>query len=404
MSHSWMVLRGDVLIDSCYGDESGVSILRRCLPDQLKQFNATSLTIVADKETGGLKFCKPWKDVSVEEIEWDEGSMYVEDVPPCGSEWEEGMPLLFVRLAQRDRNAQLTVSSSHAVCDGRTSEGIYRIVANVLDKTVVLPLNARLTKFGQQEQFTMTAEDSVTPPLSWKITERGRRSTPELPKSVTEGKETIINSHTYLHYEYAPARAFGKANKVGIQGIIMAGACRGHRKFNGEKVGPPMWVSVPGDTRRSPVATEEHKNRELFSGSAVVLVREDGEESILDEMKQCSERMKEAQGTSDMAKILTFFGSLADEKTGVMRFSDEYPTDIPIVLVSNVGTYSHIKNPRLFCRMAGSKDYNLAIYSYTTGDALELLIIHPKEVNKEFLHCVIDSIDDAFRAAGSKRV
>ena len=251
----------------------------------------------------------------------------------------------------------------------------------------------------------MTPEDSVTAPDSWSTVEKGRRSTPELPRNVVESKDGIINSHTYIRYEYAPARAFGKAHNVGIQGMIMAGACRGHRKFNGEKVGTPMWVSVPGDTRRSPVATEEHEQRELFSGSAVVLVRVDGSDDVVDEMKQCSERMKQAQATSDMAKILTFFGGLTDEKTGITAPTDKYPAGlVPLVLVSNVGTYRHIKNPRLFCRMAGSANYNLAIYSYTVGDALEILIIHPKEVNKEFLACVIGSIDEAFAAAGSKRI
>ena len=57
-------------------------------------------------------------------------------VPKIGAEWEEGSPLLAVCITQRNNDVQLTVKAAHAIADGRAVEGIYRIVANVLDESV----------------------------------------------------------------------------------------------------------------------------------------------------------------------------------------------------------------------------------------------------------------------------
>ena len=399
MISTWMILRGEHTLPE---GVNAYEKLAKDLPAQLSKYQCTRLSI--RNANTKPQFIEAYKPAKVISIEWAEaapaGSFEPIKVPAISEdEWEEGAPLVVVCVAQRENNVQLTVKASHSIADGRTVEGIYRIVANVIDGSVSVPADAPLPAFGQRGLFTMTEEQAGEVPEIWREVPRNVTVYPPLPDDVEH-----VNMNGYVRYEWAPINAFCKAHGVGLQGVLMAAACRANRKYNKAAPSTPFYVYVPGDTRRSVVATAEHARREVFSGSAVVIVRDNGREDTMEEIVECNNGMRATQKTADGAHILTFFGPLVDKETGVFTPSDAYPMGpTPSVLVSNVGVYRFVKNPRLFCASV-SRGSSLAIYSYNNGKELEVFFIYPNGLDVALIDATVAEMDEILcKMAGSMR-
>ena len=395
----WMILRGEHTLPK---GVNAYEKLTKGLPAQLSKYQCTRLSIRnASTKPQYIEAYKPAKVISVE---WAEaapaGSIESYRMPAMSEdEWEEGAPLVVVCVAQRENNVQLTVKASHTIADGRTVEGIYRIVASVIDDSVLAPPDAPLPDFGQRSQFTMNDDEAYEIPEIWREVPRKTPIYPPLPDDV---ERVFMNS--YVKYEWAPIRAFCKAHGVGLQGVLMAAACRANRKYNRAEPSIPIYVLVPGDTRRSPVATAEHARREVFSGSSVAIVRDDGHVDAMKEIVECNNGMRATQKTDEAAVKVTFFGALVDKETGVATPTAAYPVgDCPTVLVSNVGVYRFVKNPRLGCAMV-CRGNGLSIYSYNNGKELEVFLIYPKGLDFTLIDDTVAEMDEVLcKMAGSKR-
>lgn len=393
----WMILRGEITLES--DATNAYEKLLKELPGALSKYQCGRLSLhnVASKP----QYVEAHKPVRVHSVDWVEaaapGAVDSHKVPAM-DEWVEGEPLVIACVAQRGKEVQLTVKASHTICDGRTVEGIYRIVASVLDSTVPAPPDAPLPAFGQRGLFTMTDEQASQVPKIWGEIPRNKPIHPPIP----EGAEAV-NLNTYVRYEWEPVRKYCKEHGVGTQSMLMAAACRANRKYNKFAANMPIYVSIPGDTRRSPVATAEHAKREVFSGSSVVLVRDDGCEDALEEIIGCNNGVRATQKTSDMALNVTFFGGVVNPETGDVTPSSAYPSGgCPIILVSNVGVYKYVKNPRLFSSIV-VRGSSISIYSYSSGSALEVLVIYPVGMDQALVDATVAEMDEIFALAGSKR-
>lgn len=398
MVSCWMNLRGEITLE----DEStnAYEKLVEGLPAQLSKYRCGRLSIKSPaSKPQFIEACKPPRVIAVDWVDpATPASVESYRMPPM-DEWTEGEPLVVVHVAQRGKDVQLKVKASHTICDGRTVEGIYRIVANVLDASVPAPQDAPFPEFGQRSQFTMTDEEASQTPKIWPEVPRDMPIYPPIPDDAEP-----VNMNTYVRYEWEPLRKYCKEHGIGTQSVLMAAAARASRKYNKFPADTPIYVSVPGDSRRSIVATEEHAKREVFSGSSVVIVRDGGCEDALSEIIECNNGMRATQKTPDIALNVTFFGGVVDKETGDFTPTDLYPTgpNCPIVLVSNVGVYKFVKNPRLFCALPG-RGGSISIYSYASGPALEVFIIHPKGLDKALIDATVAEMDEIIGAAGSKR-
>ena len=94
-----------------------------------------------------------------------------------------------------------------------------------------------------------------------------------------------------------------------------------------------------------------------------------------------------------------------DRETGVFahRRIGTSTGDCLIVLVSNVGVYRFVKNPRMFAAKV-FRGTTVAIYSYNNGKELEIMIIHPKGLDAALINAMVAEMDELLcKVAGSKR-
>ncbi|ELP92334.1 hypothetical protein EIN_122850 [Entamoeba invadens IP1] len=283
---------------------------------------------------------------------------------------------------------------------GRTIEGIYRIVAHCLNTSVTLPASVTLPSFSQRELFpSLPDEVALSPCPKLKDLPSGPRVLPQ--------EEKVVYSMTsdYLQYSYPEISKYCHTNRVGVQAILMCAYQRGLRKFNNITDETQIVIQAPIDSRKSVFASQEMQRRELLSGSAAVLLFVKGKESVLDEIVECNEKMREAQTTSESAARVTYYSSKIDEKSGELKsqyFS--YPSDTPLIGMSNVGCYTHVNNPRLYCVSEFNKLISPIVYSYKDGNILNVLVARSDPMPHDFMSCFYEEADKVFNEIGSKRI
>ena len=411
MLATWVSLRGELELPDANVDALGV--LRERLPSALRAFAVGRLSI---DTTAPPRYVPVTLPPDVQAIAWDDskesaaGALVPRECGPV-TEYRAGMPLVMARVAQRGARVQLTVLAWHVVADGRTIEGMYRIVAHVLDARVPLPADTPVPAFGQREAFAgnVSEADMVKEDEMWAALPRGKPAVPPLPASPAP-----VNVLDYVRYRLAPIRAYARAHGVGVQALLMAADVAAHREYNGMAPDTPVVVNTVVDTRRSPFAAPGHAAREVYSGSAVmhtVVTASSGSGSVADTealIRHCNEVVRARQGTLSAPRVLTYMGSAIDAATGRFRFETAYPPHDcgPQFIVSNVGAYKYCVHPRLSVRMTlGPGGYVTAIYSYADGDVLELYVSHPSTMDVRLRDLIVQHLDDVLvRLCGSARV
>ena len=411
---SWVDLRGE--LDLPDADMDALGVLRERLPSALRSYALGRLSI---DTTAPPRYVPVSLPPDVRAAAWDDskesaaGALVTRECGPV-AEYRAGMPLVMARVAQRGARVQLTVLAWHVVADGRTIEGMYRIVAHVLDARVPLPADTPVPAFGQREAFAgnVSEADMVKPDEMWAALPRGRPAVPPLPASPAP-----VNVLDYVRYRLAPVRDYAHTHGVGVQALLMAAAVAAHRAYNEMAPDAPVVVDTAVDTRRSPFAAPAHAARELYSGSAAmhtVVTAPSSINSVGDEeetealIRHCHAVVRARQGTLSAPRVLTYMGSTVDAATGRVCAASAYPSldCAPQVIVSNVGAYKWCVHPRLAVHKAlGTGAYVAAVYAYADGAALELYVSHPSTMDVRLRDLIVRRLDDVLvRLCGSARV
>ena len=412
MTHSWVCLRGEVEVSDEGVD--AVEVLRARLGDALGQFAVGRQSVdfaepprCVRATLPPLVVCAAWdksKERGATAAAGHGIASETLDMDVVMAQYRTGMPAVVTRVAQQGRAVQLTVDVSHTLADGRTVEGVWRIVAHVLDARVELPPDTPVPAFGQRAQFDASklSPDVMSQPWpDWSTLPRSPCVTPPV-----EAAGKLSNVLDFVRYELEPIRAYCKAHKVGVQALLMAADTEAHRDHFGLAQDTPLIVNAVVDTRPLPWASEAHKKRQLFSGSAVVHVVVSGTGSVAGDIERCHHRVREEVARPEAAVQMTFFGADVDPATGTDKKSF-YPQapDYPCLLVSNVGTYRHVKHPRLGVRLVAPPFASTAIYSYTDDDALEVFVSHPSTMDAALRDAIIAHIDAVLvGCCGSTRI
>jgi len=212
----------------------------------------------------------------------------------------------------------------------------------------------------------------------------------------------------FVRYELAPIRKYCSEHKVGIQALLMAADVSAHREFFSLPSDTTIIVGTVADTRPSPFATEAHKKREIFSGSALMYSFVKGKETMEDNVLESNKLVREVAQTRASSAILTYLGNLVDPKTGEMKppaVALPRAPEYPFIIVSNVGMYRHVNKPRLTLRISSANVASSSIYSYSDGDVLEVFIAHGSTMDVKHRDAIIKSIDSYFKTlCGASRV
>ncbi|ELP88773.1 hypothetical protein EIN_436430 [Entamoeba invadens IP1] len=404
MYPSIMILRGEFELSSEIPNVE--EYLNKKLPTLFNEFDITRLSVCTLK--GKPCFVKSTLPPLIKTVSFDLLGDYscnrkvltVKSPIELLKEWKSGMPLPMVFVSTSNSVIRLHLCCSHCLSDGRTIEGIYRIVAHLLDKKIPLPINSKLTDFGQQNLFPKLTKSEATTILP---------SILDLPKSprINPPEENIVFSDVsdYLQYSYAEISAFCKMHKVGVQAIMMCAFQRGLRKYFNVKNDVPLIGNVPADSRTNSCASEEMKQRELFSGSACVFPIITSKDDFIEEIVACNTAMKEIQKSIGSAALVTYLGTRVNADNG-----EDYPygfdlsTDMPFVGVSNIGCYKYVTRPRVCCVSESKRLLPSIIYGYKEESILNVYWKRSAPMPQNFLDTIIEQFDDIFTKIGSKRV
>ncbi|ELP84185.1 hypothetical protein EIN_257990 [Entamoeba invadens IP1] len=315
-------------------------------------------------------------------------------------EWKSGMPLAMVFVSSFNSVIRLHICCSHSLSDGRTIEGLYRIVAHLLDENIPLPINSKQADFGQQNLFPKLTKSEATTILPFVLA---------LPKSprINPPEENIVFSDIsdYLQYSYAEISAFCKVHKVGVQAIMMCAYQRGMRKHFNVKNEVPLVGHIPVDSRTSLYASEEMKQRELFCGSAAFFPTLTSKDDFIEEITECNNSIRETQQSNESAIFVTYLGSRVNADNGNDNTTQlDFSTDMPFVGVSNIGCYKYVTRPRVCCVSESKKLLTTIIYGYKEESILNVYWKRSEPMPQNMLDTIIEQFDDIFTKIGSKRV
>lgn len=402
----WITLRGELSNIT----KDALATIQGELQNTLDRFTLGKVTV----EGGfpGARFVPASKPAFVGPRDWDDSAATAAAKPytvaaPAYTQWSAGQPLVGVYVAQRDTDVQLTVCASHAICDGRTIEGIYRIVAHILDESIPVPADSPFPPFSKDSFYPgVPASERAEVPSSWKEVPTDRPILPPLPEGAAF--QTVA---TYVRYAYPPIKKWCREHSLGVQSLLTASEARAHRTFNSMNATDPLWVAMPVDTRTSPLVSQELAKRELFNGSGMAFVRVNGHDSLVEEAADFQSNLKKALAASnEICRYPLFFNGLVNEKTGEFVPKGGCPTfcGTPLINASNVGSYRHVKNPRL-CPLAltipGLGFYTVSLYCYYDDNVLEAFVLHPDVMEPKLLDKILSGLDEAFVVtAGSFKI
>ncbi|ELP87720.1 hypothetical protein EIN_415930 [Entamoeba invadens IP1] len=310
------------------------------------------------------------------------------------------MPLPMILISTKSNTLRLHVCCTHAVCDGRTIEGLYRIVAHVFDNSVNLPVNTALPSFHYQELFAGISDDTLNRPFSrWKTNPTG-------PRILPDDKNVFYSfAADYTKYTFHEIQSFCSQMGVGVNSVLMCAYQRAYRKYYKLSDDVVLIAQVPSDTRRSSYASDTLKTRELFCASAPVRPLVTSQKNLFDEILECNKRLKEILSTEENCVFMRYSADTIDEKNGSLKENEiNFSINLPMIGMSNIGQFKYTKNARVML----TANYHIlvppCVYSYNEGNVLNLYFMRSDPMPKELLQTVFDTFDDVFGQIGATRI
>ena len=341
--------------------------------------------------------------INIEIIEWTES----EELEPL-LEKEEETPVKTIKVFDKDEKdivgtlkfricqlkndkTKLTMYAMHTICDGRTIFEIFDIIRKIITEEKIEPIKVKLCEFNQQNNYENLPSflfDGI--PKTWL----------EIPKMKILPTITVPTSYINKHYiyDYIPIEKFCKENKLTIQSMLMAMISRTTRKFFNFPKETPLWNSTPFDTRYSPFATKEMKERKFFCGAATFFPCMIGQNSLMEDIKYCMLQLQENKKKFDELAQIIIMGKCVNEN----NFELSIPEKIPSFSTQPVTSSSHIGRvngniPLFNLWYDCGENYTLATYGYHTKEKLFLMTIRPINFDKKFICILKEEMDNIFK-------
>jgi len=289
---------------------------------------------------------------------------------------------------QKSNQTKITLSISHAIIDGRSIFIIMDYIRKIINGESIEGNDEQLPNFGGLERFKDLDESYFEPPKNWN----------EIPKLqiYPQMKPPFKFVRPHIVYDYKPISKFIHENGITIQAMLMAAITRSIRQYNNLPKETPIWNTTPCDTRTSPHATEEYKNRKFFTNIGVMTIKLIGQSNLMEDLKHCMIQLKEAKKKDDGVRQLICASSILDPKTLKFIPMKGFPNQQlqPVVNSTNVGKVNGV-----FPILNSSNNpygFVFSVSSYHTDNHLFITILRPYDFDKTYIDILTEELNKIF--------
>jgi len=356
---------------------------------------------------GHFFFIKKPFQVHIEEVEWTENEEienYLKNQDQMVIQFERPMEenndvivcFSFKICQLKNDKTKLTFTALHTFSDGRTVFDLMDLVRKVIAGEILEKIDSPLCEFGQKGNFRDVDE----------IFAKGGAG--EIFGSIEKAnllpklQEPFNNVVVHTTYDYPPIKKYCKENNVGIQAIIMAALARATRKFNKLPKETPLWCIVPADTRQSPYATEEFKNRKFYCNVGIMYVKSIGQNTLKEDIQHCQKQIKEHLDRNEDVIQLLSCGSLINKESlqFIPTFALPGTHTHAIISITNFGRVNG-NNPLFVSNVLPTfGNYEFLHQIYYTDEKLYVSCFRPRDFDKDFLKCIREELDRALIISG----
>lgn len=324
----------------------------------------------------------------------------------------DGTPLVRVRVrvstAPDGARCLVRVVASHCVADGRTLASIFDVFrACVPGEAPCVLRDTPLCAHGQRANFSAALPEAAlhTVPASWTVgcarSGDGRdavkvRVLPQL--SAEQAAESVYVSDRWST-PWTPLAQYlaARHGTASLQGLLMVVVARAMRRCGLVSPGCSPMVWVTADLRASPYATEAFRTRAFFNnhGSLFLAVRED--DDIDADIGRCTEQVRAAVASTDGPVHVCLNVRAHDPATGGGDAAALFAKcPFPDIVVSNIGVFQNMRDPRLQLYDTVAATFYTALYAYRgpLSDQVQLIFCHPDSLDPQ----VPAAIKEEFRS------
>jgi len=301
-----------------------------------------------------------WNYATDEEIQFD-NLIHIVDEPFDDAVPEtrdaDKAPLWRVHVAQYADKTKIKVLGSHCILDGR---GIFSFFDLICTYALGRELNDTLKSYQNQPVLYEYGKKD------WFIKEITEKKLDD-PYEHFHLKNLKINPSISLpshinneqwNVSYPPMSKFCRKHGVTPQGVLMAIQNEAIRKFNKGKCDDmKIPVYIPIDYRHTKYATELVNKSLFFCHVGFILPFMENEPDMLENMKKCTQGLKEALNTTQYCDDAYYSCNLRNYETGEIHFSENYPNPYDLVFASHIGVVGY-----------GLDDIQFRIRSLMEGD------------------------------------
>ncbi|ELP91142.1 hypothetical protein EIN_270380 [Entamoeba invadens IP1] len=220
---------------------------------------------------------------------------------------QEGAPLFHVEYSENGATSRLKLYANHSLCDGRTIANLYQVLKNAIPNEFHKALqDDELLPFDYKSLYTINENVLHQNPVSWDIAHVS------VVPPIAEKCDYI---NIFGTFDCQKVLSFCQRNKIGIQAILMASQERATRRFMNITNEVPISVYAPTDTSQTKFANEELKRHNFYCSAGANFPAIVGKESIMEDLKECNFKMKEALKTSDCCVQVLLSCKQVDEET-----------------------------------------------------------------------------------------
>lgn len=323
--------------------------------------------------------------------------------------------LWYINISHKNKNhTQIKFCVSHALCDGRTLGSMFSIILHVVldslsenEKNILLqktnlknlenlPEPSNLCEFGQKNNYYIE-----------KIPENLLKNLPESwqqYKSLNLPKITLPTHYIGKYFEYSIIdwnnyynKFLQKNIKLSLQAAMMASQSRALREYCKLNYDFPIITNLMYDTRMSPLAKNEMKNRKFFcnagSGFPSVIGQNDWEKDII----YCTEVLKKNVKLNDAVAMIIQIANAMNEKT--LKFN---PPKLPVYCKSNIVVTTFIDKfngfiePRFGVCLDCGSDYFVCQYAWVCNDKIYFMLLYPENLVPEYPESFKKKFDELF--------
>ena len=172
---------------------------------------------------------------------------------------------------------------------------------------------------------------------------------------------------------------------------------RAIRKYHKGKIDDlNLGVFCPTDTRQAKQATEIHKKGKFFNSAGLTIIYINKQNSLMEDIIHCKEELKKVLNTNESCATFCYEEGFVDKEKKEMKFDENFPIlcNYNLIFASNIGKVCVGREDISFNPKSNVDEYGYwtCLYSLNNGKVLSIILVHPYNLEKEFIQIIYESI------------